>query len=84
MDAINKKLDLLAAQEKEVDFLSPEKGIEQLSKLNEIISVEKLNALNKLNLLDKLETLNVLDNIDKIPQINTFLELQNQLKDIIG
>lgn len=83
MDAINKKLDLLAAQEKEVDFLSPEKGIEQLSKLNEIISVEKLNALNKLNLLDKLETLNVLDNIDKIPQINTFLELQNQLKDII-
>lgn len=83
MDAINQKLDLLTAQEKEVDFLSPEKGIEQLSKLNEIISVEKLNALNKLNLLDKLETLNVLDNIDKIPQINTFLELQNQLKEII-
>ena len=83
MEAINKKLDLLTAQEKEVDFLSPEKGIEQLAKLNQVISVEKLNALNKLNLLDKLETLNVLDNIDKIPQINTFLELQNQLKDII-
>ncbi len=83
MEAVNKKLDLLTAQEKELDFLSPEKGLEQLAKLNEIISVEKLNALNKLNLLDKLETLSVLDNIDKIPQINTFLELQSQLKDII-
>jgi len=83
MEGLNKKLDLLTAQEKELDFLSPEKGLEQLAKLNEIISVEKLNALNKLNLLDKLETLSVLDNIDKIPQINTFLELQSQLKDII-
>lgn len=83
MEAVNKKLDLLTAQEKELDFLSPEKGIEQLAKLNEVISVEKLNALNKLNLLDKLETLSVLDNIDKIPQINTFLELQSQLKEII-
>ena len=83
MEAVNKKLDLLTAQEKEIDFLSPEKGIEQLAKLNEVISVEKLNALNKLNLLDKLETLSVLDNIDKIPQINTFLDLQNQLKEII-
>lgn len=83
MEAVNKKLDLLAAHEREVDFLSPEKGLEQLAKLNEVISVEKLNALNKLNLLDKLQTLSVLDNIDKIPQINTFLELQSQLKDII-
>ncbi|MBR1908211.1 hypothetical protein IJ818_04675 [bacterium] len=83
MEGLNKKLDLLTAQEKELDFLSPEKGLEQLAKLNEIISVEKLNALNKLNLLDKLETLSVLDNIDKIPQINTFLDLQNQLREII-
>lgn len=60
------------------------KGLEQLSKLTEIISVDKLNALNKLTLLDKLKNLDCLDELQKIPKLSGMLEVQEQLRGVIG